>query len=450
MTRPVPPALRLIGLQVTFGAEAGRRSTGGRRAEAEAEPAGPVPSGLRGVSLEVRAGERLVLVGASGAGKTTLLRAVAGLVPIDEGSIEIGGRDVTRLPPERRGAVYLHQSPVLFPHLTVEENVAFPLRIRGVPRGEARKRVQEVLAAVRLSDLGHRPSGALSGGQRHRVALARAVVARPSLLLLDEPLSSLDPELRHEIRDVIVHLQAQAQVQVQAEAQGEDPADARGQNQAQIQPGLVLVTHDLEEAGLLGHRVGIVMEGGLAQLAPPEEIFRAPATLEVARFLGYRNELPCAPGSGMEARLFGGVPNEDPGEAEARNIPRNIARNVARDVARDFRAGNTAAGSPSVVVLPPGSVRVVPAARSSTPSEGEAGGARGRWVRLPGRLRHLAHPGPRPLARVEVDLPDTRPVLLEAEVEEAALADARADAPGPFEPGSPVVLLVDVSRALRF
>jgi ABC-type Fe3+/spermidine/putrescine transport system ATPase subunit len=202
------------------------------------------------------------------------------------------------------------------------------------------------------------------------------------------------------------------------------------------------VTHDLEEAGLLGHRVGIVMEGGLAQLAPPEEIFRAPATLEVARFLGYRNELPCAPGSGVEARLFGGVAKKDPGEAEARN--------VARDVGRDFRAGNTAAGSRSVVVLPPGSVRGVPASRSSTLSEGEAGEGRGRWVPLPGRLRHLAHPGPRPLARVEVDLPNARPVLLEAEVEDAALADARADASGSFEPGSPVVLLVDVSRALRF
>jgi len=422
MTGPVAPALRVTGLRVTFG--------GGTDRDAP---------GLTGVTLEVAAGERLVLVGASGAGKTTLLRAVAGLVPIDEGSIEIGGKDVTRLPPERRGAVYLHQSPVLFPHLTVEENVAFPLRIRGVPQGEARKRVHEVLDAVRLADLGHRPSGALSGGQRHRVALARAVVARPSLLLLDEPLSSLDPGLRHEIRDVIVHLQAQVQVQI--EAQGEDP-EARGHNRAQVQPGLVLVTHDLEEAGLLGHRVGIVMEGGLAQLAPPEEIFRAPATLEVARFLGYRNELPCAPGSGVEARLFGGVATKDPGEAEARN--------VARDVGRDFRAGNTAAGSRSVVVLPPGSVRVVPASRSSTLSEGEAGEGRGRWVPLPGRLRHLAHPGPRPLARVEVDLPNARPVLLEAEVEDAALADARADASGSFEAGSPVVLLVDVSRALRF
>ena len=422
MTRPVPPALRLIGLQVTFGAEAGRSSTGGRRAEAgtESEPVGSVSPGLRGVTLEVGAGERLVLVGASGAGKTTLLRAVAGLVPIDEGRIEIGGTDVTRLPPERRGAVYLHQSPVLFPHLTVEENVAFPLRIRGVPRGEARKRVQEVLAAVRLSELGHRPSGALSGGQRHRVALARAVVARPSLLLLDEPLSSLDPGLRHEIRDVIVHLQAQGQTQGQAHG------EAHGQ------AGLLLVTHDLEEAGLLGHRVGIVMEGGLAQLAPPEEIFRAPATLEVARFLGYRNELPCPPGSALEARLFGGGHASD---------------GHSRDgSAGEARTASKAGGGRSVVVLPPGSIRVASATSPAALTEGMAGGP---WIRLSGRLRHLVHPGPRPLARVEVDLPDAGPVALEAEMDPAA-AGGPGGAEGSVAPGSPVGVLVDASRVLRF
>ena len=407
MTGRVAPALRVTGLRVTFGGETSRDAPG-----------------LTGVTLEVAAGERLVLVGASGAGKTTLLRAVAGLVPIDEGSIEIGGKDVTRLPPEGRGAVYLHQTPVLFPHLTVEENVAFPLRIRGVPRGEARKRVHEVLDAVRLAELGHRPSGALSGGQRHRVALARAVVARPSLLLLDEPLSSLDPGLRHEIRDVIVHLQAQSQAHGPAQSQAHGPA--------QGQAGLLLVTHDLEEAGLLGHRVGIVMGGGLAQLAPPEAIFRAPATLEVARFLGYRNEFSCPPESALEARLFGGshVSNghsSDSQAGEARTAPK-------------------AGGGGSVVVLPPGSIRVVPATSAQALTKGMAGGP---WIRLSGRLRHLVHPGPRPLARVEVDLPDAGPVVLEAEMDPAA-AGGTGTPEGSPAPGSPVGVLVDASRVLRF
>jgi ABC-type nitrate/sulfonate/bicarbonate transport system ATPase subunit len=381
MTSPTPPALRVSGLGVTFGGEGRGRAAG---QDPGSHPAPEGLPGLAGVEFVVEPGERLVLVGASGAGKTTLLRAVAGLVPIDRGRVEIGGRDVTHLPPERRGAVYLHQTPVLFPHLTVEQNVAFPLRIRSVPPAELRARVREALDAVRLGELAHRGPGALSGGQRHRVALARAVVARPSLLLLDEPLSSLDPGLRHEIRDVIVTLQAQHR------------------------PGLVLVTHDLEEAGLLGHRVGIVMGGGIAQLAPPEALFRTPATLEVARFLGYRNELPSPPGSPVDA-LF-------PGEGGRGNGPR------------------------SVVILPPGSVRVAPPA---APLPGAS------WVRLAGRLRALAHPGPRPLARVDVDLPGGPPVLLEGEAEPGSLSGA-PDTPDALAPGAPVAVLVDRTRVLRF
>lgn len=435
MNRPVPAALRVSDLRVTFGREAGRASPGAGHLGAGAPR--PTPAGLVGVTLEVGAGERLVLVGASGAGKTTLLRAVAGLVPIDEGRIEIGGTDVTRLPPERRGAVYLHQSPVLFPHLTVEENVAFPLRIRGVPRGEARRRVQEVLAAVRLAELGHRPSAALSGGQRHRVALARAVVAGPSLLLLDEPLSSLDPSLRQEIRDVIVQLQERAQAEVRAQVGARD------------EPGLVLVTHDLEEAGLLGHRVGIVMDGGLAQMAPPEELFRAPATLEVARFLGYRNELSCASGSAVEAWLFGEPGRDGPGPLPATGVT-GVTGAKGGEAGK---AGRTD-GPRNVVVLPPGSVRIVspasPAAEASPAAMAPGGSSAERrgdpWIRLSGRLLHLAHPGPRPLARVEVDLPGAPPAVLEAEVETAATAGTASS----FEPGSRVEILVDPSRVLRF
>lgn len=224
--------------------------------------------GLRGIDLAVEPGERLVIVGASGAGKSTLLRAIAGLAPVAAGRVEIGGREVTRLPPERRDTVYLHQTPLLFPHLSVGENVAFPLRVRRTPDAEVRARVAHLLARVGLEGFAARPPRTLSGGQRHRVALARALAAGPALLLLDEPLSSLDPALREEVRGTIVALQAEGR------------------------PGIVLVTHDLDEAGLLGDRVGVLLEGRIAQLAPPAELFARPASLAVARFLGFPNRLP--------------------------------------------------------------------------------------------------------------------------------------------------------------
>lgn len=261
-----PPTLRLSDLLVRFGAAAG----------------------LEPVSLEVGAGERVALVGASGAGKTTLLRAVAGLAPAAGGRVEIGGRDVTALPPERRDAVYLHQTPLLFPHLSVAENVAFPLRVRGVAGGRARERVREVLAAVRLEGYGERRPGTLSGGQRHRVALARAIAARPALLLLDEPLSSLDPVLREEVRAAIVAVQAEHR------------------------PALVLVTHDLEEAGLLADRIGVLIDRRLAQLAPPAELFARPATLAVARFLGIPNRLPARARAGVAETPLGLLPLPHP------------------------------------------------------------------------------------------------------------------------------------------
>jgi ABC-type sugar transport system ATPase subunit len=238
-------ALRLSGLRVPFG---------------------HVP-GLHPISLDVEAGERVAIVGASGAGKTTLLRAVAGLVPVIAGRVEIGGRDVTGSPPERRDAVYLNQTPVLFPHLDVFENVAFPLRVRGRTSAEVRDRVDEVLSAVGMSDLARRAPTRLSGGQRHRVALARAIAARPSVLLLDEPLSALDPSLREEVREVILRVQAAER------------------------PALLLVTHDIDEAGVMADRIGVLIDRRIAQLDRPADLFARPASLDVARFLGFPNRV---------------------------------------------------------------------------------------------------------------------------------------------------------------
>ncbi|MDQ2665641.1 MAG: ABC transporter ATP-binding protein [Gemmatimonadota bacterium] len=224
--------------------------------------------GLVDLSLSVAAGERIVVLGPSGAGKTTLLRAVAGLARVDSGRVLVGAADVTRLPPERRDVVYLHQSPVLFSHLSVAENVAFPLRVRGQRGQDVQARVRTALTAMRLEDFGARAIHTLSGGQRHRVALARAIAARPAALLLDEPLSALDPTLRDEVREAVVAAQEE------------------------YGPAMMLVTHDLDDAGLLADRVAVLLDGRIAQVSTPAELFAHPATLAVARFLGLYQEVP--------------------------------------------------------------------------------------------------------------------------------------------------------------
>lgn len=224
--------------------------------------------GLSGISFRVARGERFALVGASGAGKSSLLRALSGSGPVTGGSVLVEGEVVTGLSPGERGMVLLSQRPLLFPHLSVFENVAFPLRVRKTVRGDLESRVEEALAAVRMEGFGARPPQSLSGGQAHRVALARAVVARPPILLLDEPLTSLDPSLREDLRQSILAVQEE------------------------YHPAMVLVTHDLQEAGRMGTRIGVLMRGRLAQVASPQVLFRHPASAAVARFLGLPNSLP--------------------------------------------------------------------------------------------------------------------------------------------------------------
>lgn len=214
--------------------------------------AGP---GLRAVTFDVAAGERFVVLGASGAGKTSLLRAIAGLQPVTTGAVDVQGH-----------AVYLHQTPVLFPHLTVYENVAFPLRVRHLT--DIDHRVRAALAAVQMTGFAPRFPKTLSGGQAHRVALARAVVARPAVLLLDEPLSSLDPVLRGELRQTMLDLQSE------------------------WDGALVIVTHDLDDATALADRVAVLLDRQIVQIAAPADLIARPASLAVARFLGHFNEMP--------------------------------------------------------------------------------------------------------------------------------------------------------------
>ncbi|MEO5824644.1 MAG: ABC transporter ATP-binding protein [Gemmatimonadales bacterium] len=242
--------------------------------------------GLADVTLTIANGERVVLLAPSGAGKTTLLRAIAGLEPVLSGCVSIGGRPVTNDPPESRGAVYLHQTPMLFPHLDVAANVAFPMRLRRVERDVTARRVAELLASVHMSELAGRKPGSLSGGQRHRVALARAMAAGPRMLLLDEPLASLDPGLRQEVRQVLARTQLDG-------------------------TGMLIATHDLDDAVLLADRVAVLLGGRIAQVAPAAVLFRTPATLRVAAFLGIPNRINGRMERGVFHSALGQVPVRD-------------------------------------------------------------------------------------------------------------------------------------------
>jgi len=219
------------------------------------------------VSLRVEPGELFFLLGPSGCGKTTLLRCVAGFCEPDRGAIRIGERDITRLPPHRRDTGMVFQSYALWPHLTVAENVAFGLEMRGVPRGETRRRVAEVLELVRMAERARQKPNQLSGGQQQRVALARALVIRPQCLLLDEPLSNLDAKLRLEMRGEIRRICKQAGLTA------------------------VYVTHDQKEALSVADRLAVMDQGRIRQVGRPQDVYGRPRDAFVAQFVGETNLL---------------------------------------------------------------------------------------------------------------------------------------------------------------
>ncbi len=220
---------------------------------------------LDGVSLEVEGGSLVALLGPSGCGKTTLLRIIAGLETPDAGRVELNGRDVTDVPARRRGVGFVFQHYALFRHMTVAENVGFPLKVRGRPRREIEAAVRELLGLVRLDALGRRYPGQLSGGQRQRVALARALAARPAVLLLDEPFGALDARVRQELREWLRALHAEVGVTS------------------------VFVTHDQEEALEVADRVVVMNRGRVEQEGTPQEVYDHPASPFVYSFLGQVN-----------------------------------------------------------------------------------------------------------------------------------------------------------------
>ncbi|MGW7402243.1 ABC transporter ATP-binding protein [Streptomyces sp. NPDC054833] len=238
-------AIRLEGLRKSFGETAA----------------------VAGVDLDIRDGEFFSMLGPSGSGKTTVLRLVAGFETPTDGRIELAGQDVTGLAPFERDVHTVFQDYALFPHMTVEQNVAYPLKVRKVPKAERLVRARKALAEVRLDGYGKRRPAQLSGGQRQRVALARALVGRPRVLLLDEPLGALDLKLREQMQMELKALQREVGIT------------------------FVFVTHDQEEALTMSDRIAVFHQGVVEQVGTPAEIYERPATPFVASFVGTSNLL---------------------------------------------------------------------------------------------------------------------------------------------------------------
>jgi len=223
---------------------------------------------LKDINLEVKKGEYFVILGPTGAGKTLLLETIAGFYFPDSGGVWIEGQNVTNLPPERRGIGFIYQDYSLFPHLTVEENIEFGLKLRkSVSPNTTRKRVKEIMDWLSISHLAHRYPATLSGGEQQKVAIARAIATEPSILLLDEPLAALDLRTRDYLREELKRIKEESGIT------------------------MVHVTHDQTEAMILADRIAVMMNGRIMQVGTPYEIFNKPQNAEIADFVGVENIL---------------------------------------------------------------------------------------------------------------------------------------------------------------
>ena len=267
---------------------------------------------IEGVSFEVPAGEIAALLGPSGCGKSTVLRAIAGLLPVAPGIISLGGKDVSPLTGRERGIGMVFQNYALFPHMTVAENVAYPLSFRGWDRKRRQARVEELLATVQLTGLARRLPKQLSGGQQQRVAVARALAVDPTLLLLDEPFAALDRALRLDLQIELVRLQRTLGITT------------------------IIVTHDQEEAQALASQLVVMNRGHVEQTGSPTEIYDRPATLFVNGFVGYAGQIRAT----VEFGLGGPIDGADLHRRNASLAART--RVSARLADRDHRAARAA------------------------------------------------------------------------------------------------------------
>jgi ABC-type sugar transport system ATPase subunit len=243
-------------------------------------------------NIVVHDGELVSLLGPSGTGKTTILKAVAGLLQPQKGEIIIDGQPVQDRPPEKRDVVMVFQKSLLFPFMNVEQNIGFGLRMQGRRGPEAQKQIEEILELTELTGLGGRKVHELSSGQQQRASLARALVLKPAILLLDEPLSNLDANLRQQMRDLIQDIQAETRITT------------------------LFVTHDQSEALMISHRVSLLFDGRLRQVGPPHDLFYRPADPEVARFFGGCNFIQGKIKSGVFHSEFAKVPATEIGGNE--------------------------------------------------------------------------------------------------------------------------------------
>jgi putative spermidine/putrescine transport system ATP-binding protein len=314
-----------------------------------------------GVDLEIADGEFFSMLGPSGSGKTTVLRLIAGFESPTEGRVLLGGRDVTALPPFQRDVNTVFQDYALFPHLTVLENVAYGLRVKGVPKARRRGQAEEALASMRLDGFGDRKPSQLSGGQRQRVALARALVNRPRVLLLDEPLGALDLKLREQMQVELKAIQRDAGIT------------------------FVFVTHDQEEALTMSDRIAVFHAGRVAQTGTPAEIYERPATAFVAGFVGTSNLLHDAASRAILGR--GGLHSVRPEKIRlvAADHPAAGDEAVADGVVREV--AYSGATTRFVVTLDAGD-ELVALRQNAEATSADVAALRGTRVRLVWRAEH--------------------------------------------------------------
>lgn len=274
------------------------------------------------ITFDVLPGEVVALLGPSGCGKSTVLRSIAGLIRPQEGTITMGGRRLDAMPARTRGIGMVFQNYALFPHLTVEENVGYPLACQGLPRAERRQRVAELLALVRLDTMARRLPRELSGGQQQRVAVARALAARPNLLLLDEPFGALDRALRFDLQVEMLRLQRSLGITT------------------------LIVTHDQEEAQSLASRLVLMNRGRVEQIDTPIAVYDAPRTLFVNTFIGQANQLP--------------------GTIESTSADHSIIRLALGQSMKVPRQVNFVVGAPVVVTCRPEDITLVSEANADT------------------------------------------------------------------------------------